>query len=132
MCGIVGYVGQRGAIDVLMPGLARLEYRGYDSAGVALNHGGSLTVLKQAGRIADLQSLVDRERPAEAHTGIGHTRWATHGAPNTGNAHPHLDCNRDVVVVHNGIIENWLDLKAKLMASGHEFESDTAPRESPT
>jgi glucosamine--fructose-6-phosphate aminotransferase (isomerizing) len=82
-------------------------------------------VLKQAGRIADLQSLVDRERPAEAHTGIGHTRWATHGAPNTGNAHPHLDCNRDVVVVHNGIIENWLDLKAKLMASGHEFESDT-------
>jgi glucosamine--fructose-6-phosphate aminotransferase (isomerizing) len=108
-----------------MPGLARLEYRGYDSAGVALNHGGSLTVLKQAGRIADLQSLVDRERPAEAHTGIGHTRWATHGAPNTGNAHPHLDCNRDVVVVHNGIIENWLDLKAKLMASGHEFESDT-------
>jgi glucosamine--fructose-6-phosphate aminotransferase (isomerizing) len=125
MCGIVGYVGPRPVIDVLMPGLARLEYRGYDSAGVALNHGGSLTVLKQAGRIADLQALVDREHPAEAHTGIGHTRWATHGAPNTGNAHPHLDCHRDVVVVHNGIIENWVDLKTKLVDSGHVFESDT-------
>ncbi len=125
MCGIVGYVGPRPVVDVLMPGLARLEYRGYDSAGVALNHGGSLTVLKQAGRIADLQALVDRESPGEAHTGIGHTRWATHGAPNTGNAHPHLDCNRDVVVVHNGIIENWVDLKSKLLEAGHEFESDT-------
>jgi glucosamine--fructose-6-phosphate aminotransferase (isomerizing) len=125
MCGIVGYVGPKPVIDVLMPGLARLEYRGYDSAGVALNHGGSLTVLKQAGRISDLQALVEREQPAEAHTGIGHTRWATHGAPNTGNAHPHLDCNRDVVVVHNGIIENWVDLKGKLVENGHEFESDT-------
>ncbi len=125
MCGIVGYVGHRSVVDVLMPGLARLEYRGYDSAGVALNHGGSLTVLKQAGRIADLQDLVDREGPALAHTGIGHTRWATHGAPNTGNAHPHLDCDRDVVVVHNGIIENWVELKTKLVERGHEFESDT-------
>ena len=125
MCGIVGYVGPKPVIDVLMPGLARLEYRGYDSAGVALNHGGSLTVLKQAGRIADLQGLVDREHPAEAHTGIGHTRWATHGAPNTGNAHPHMDCKRDVVVVHNGIIENWVDLKAKLVENGHGFDSDT-------
>ncbi len=125
MCGIVGYVGPRAVVDVLMPGLARLEYRGYDSAGVALNHGGSLTVLKQAGRIADLQELVDRESPAEAHTGIGHTRWATHGAPNTGNAHPHLDCKRDIVVVHNGIIENWVELKEKLIESGHDFESDT-------
>ncbi|HSO49298.1 MAG TPA: glutamine--fructose-6-phosphate aminotransferase, partial [Acidimicrobiia bacterium] len=120
MCGIVGYVGPRQVIDVLMPGLARLEYRGYDSAGVALNHGGSLTVLKQAGRIADLQALVDRERPEGAHTGIGHTRWATHGAPNTGNAHPHLDCHRDVVVVHNGIIENWVSLKKKLVEAGHD------------
>ncbi len=125
MCGIVGYVGPRPVLDVLMPGLARLEYRGYDSAGVALNYGDSITVLKQAGRIADLQHLVDREPPAEAHTGIGHTRWATHGAPNTGNAHPHLDCRREVVVVHNGIIENWMDLKAKLVESGHVFESDT-------
>ncbi|HEX9866540.1 MAG TPA: class II glutamine amidotransferase, partial [Acidimicrobiia bacterium] len=125
MCGIVGYVGPRQVIDVLMPGLARLEYRGYDSAGVALNHGGSMTVLKQAGRIADLQALVDHEHPAPAHTGIGHTRWATHGAPNTGNAHPHQDCRSDVVVAHNGIIENWVDLKQKLVDSGHEFVSDT-------
>ena len=125
MCGIVGYVGPRPVIDVLMPGLARLEYRGYDSAGVALNHGGSMTVLKRAGRIADLQGLVDREQPAVAHTGIGHTRWATHGAPNTGNAHPHLDCTREVVVVHNGIIENWVELKTKLVDNGHVFESDT-------
>jgi glucosamine--fructose-6-phosphate aminotransferase (isomerizing) len=125
MCGIVGYVGPRPALEVLMPGLARLEYRGYDSAGVALNYGDSITVLKQAGRIADLQNLVDREPPTEAHIGIGHTRWATHGAPNTGNAHPHLDCRREVVVVHNGIIENWLDLKEKLVQSGHVFESDT-------
>jgi glucosamine--fructose-6-phosphate aminotransferase (isomerizing) len=108
-----------------MPGLARLEYRGYDSAGVALNYGDSITVLKQAGRIADLQRLVDREQPVGAHTGIGHTRWATHGAPNTGNAHPHLDCRREVVVVHNGIIENWMDLKDKLVQGGHVFESDT-------
>jgi glucosamine--fructose-6-phosphate aminotransferase (isomerizing) len=108
-----------------MPGLARLEYRGYDSAGVALNYGDSITVLKQAGRIADLQKLVDREQPVGAHTGIGHTRWATHGAPNTGNAHPHLDCRREVVVVHNGIIENWMDLKVKLVQGGHVFESDT-------
>ncbi len=125
MCGIVGYVGPRSVVDILMPGLARLEYRGYDSAGVALNHGDSLTVLKQAGRIADLQHLVDRESPALAHAGIGHTRWATHGAPNTGNAHPHLDCTRDVVVVHNGIIENWVELKEKLVENGHVFESDT-------
>src|SRR3990170_8147877 len=125
MCGIVGYVGPRSVLDVLMPGLARLEYRGYDSAGVALNYGDSITVLKQAGRIADLQHLVDREQPAAAHTGIGHTRWATHGAPNTGNAHPHLDCTREVVVVHNGIIENWVDLKTKLVENGHVFESDT-------
>jgi len=125
MCGIVGYVGPRQVLDVLMPGLARLEYRGYDSAGVALNYGDSITVLKQAGRIADLQKLVDREQPVGAHTGIGHTRWATHGAPNTGNAHPHLDCRREVVVVHNGIIENWMDLKDKLVQRGHVFESDT-------
>jgi glucosamine--fructose-6-phosphate aminotransferase (isomerizing) len=125
MCGIVGYVGPRPVLDVLMPGLARLEYRGYDSAGVALNYGDSITVLKQAGRIADLQHLVDREQPAEAHTGIGHTRWATHGAPNTGNAHPHLDCRREVVVAHNGIIENWMDLKDKLVQAGHVFESET-------
>lgn len=125
MCGIVGYVGQRPVNDVLVPGLARLEYRGYDSAGVALNEGGSLRLLKTAGRIADLESLVAAEGTIEASSGIGHTRWATHGAPNTINAHPHTDESGDVVVVHNGIVENWADLKKKLIDRGHTFASDT-------
>ena len=125
MCGIVGYVGPRPVIDVLLPGLAHLEYRGYDSAGIALNHGNTLSVLKRAGRIADLRQLVDQESLADAISGIGHTRWATHGAPNSGNAHPHIDCDRGVAVVHNGIIENWAVLKEKLIGAGHEFESDT-------
>ncbi|MEX0795221.1 MAG: glutamine--fructose-6-phosphate transaminase (isomerizing) [Acidimicrobiia bacterium] len=125
MCGIVGYVGPREVIDVLVPGLARLEYRGYDSAGVALNYEGKLTVRKGAGRIADLEKLLADDPPPTAVSGIGHTRWATHGAPNSINAHPHFDCDESVVVVHNGIIENWADLKAKLEADGHVFRSDT-------
>lgn len=125
MCGIVGYVGPRPVVDVLMPGLARLEYRGYDSAGIAVNRGDGLTVLKSAGRISELEKLIDDDLSVGAISGIGHTRWATHGAPNTINAHPHFDCSRDVVVVHNGIIENWVELKAKLVAEGHEFTSDT-------
>ena len=125
MCGIVGYVGPQAVLDVLVPGLAHLEYRGYDSAGIALNHGGTLSVTKTAGRIADLRRLVSEEDPPEAVSGIGHTRWATHGAPTTINAHPHTNTNGDVVVVHNGIIENWVELKRDLTASGHEFVSDT-------
>ncbi|MGH8947030.1 MAG: glutamine--fructose-6-phosphate transaminase (isomerizing) [Acidimicrobiia bacterium] len=125
MCGIVGYVGPQQVVDVLMPGLAHLEYRGYDSAGIALNHGNAISVIKRAGRIADLARLVESESPRRAISGIGHTRWATHGAPNSDNAHPHLDCTRDVVVVHNGIIENWGELRHKLVESGHEFQSDT-------
>jgi len=125
MCGIVGYVGPREVIDVLVPGLARLEYRGYDSAGVALNYEGKLTVRKGAGRIADLEKLLADDPPPTAVSGIGHTRWATHGAPNSINAHPHFDCDETVVVVHNGIIENWADLKAQLEADGHLFRSDT-------
>jgi len=125
MCGIVGYVGPRDVVGVLMPGLAHLEYRGYDSAGIALNHGDAVTVIKRAGRIADLARLVDSDPPAAAISGIGHTRWATHGAPNSGNAHPQLDCTREVVVVHNGIIENWAELRQKLIEAGHEFQSDT-------
>ncbi|MBW3667070.1 MAG: glutamine--fructose-6-phosphate transaminase (isomerizing), partial [Actinobacteria bacterium] len=125
MCGIVGYVGPRRVVDVLMPGLSRLEYRGYDSAGIALNHGEAITVIKRAGRIAELARLVESESPQEAISGLGHTRWATHGAPNSGNAHPHLDCTRNVVVVHNGIIENWAELREKLIEAGHDFQSDT-------
>jgi glutamine---fructose-6-phosphate transaminase (isomerizing) len=125
MCGIVGYVGPKSVVDVLLPGLSRLEYRGYDSAGVALVRPGSMDVIKTAGRIADLESLVAREHPEPATSGIGHTRWATHGAPNTVNAHPHTDDDGDVVVVHNGIIENWATLKRKLVEDGSRFSSDT-------
>src|SRR5690554_4570180 len=125
MCGIVGYVGPRQAVDVLLPGLSRLEYRGYDSAGVALVRSDSMDVIKTVGRMADLTGLVGKESPAPAHAGVGHTRWATHGAPNTVNAHPHLDDNGDIVVVHNGIIENWRTLKSELAAKGHRFVSDT-------
>jgi glucosamine--fructose-6-phosphate aminotransferase (isomerizing) len=112
-------------VDVLLPGLAHLEYRGYDSAGIALNLGSSMDVIKRAGRIAELERLVEAEGPFQAISGIGHTRWATHGAPNTINAHPHTDPGGDVVVVHNGIVENWVDLKRRLSESGHDFVSDT-------
>ena len=125
MCGIVGYVGPRPVIDVLVPGLVRLEYRGYDSAGVALNQGDKLKLIKTAGRITDLEALVSAAGPLEAFSGIGHTRWATHGAPNTVNAHPHVDASGEVVVVHNGIVENWVDLKKKLVETGHVFQSST-------
>lgn len=125
MCGIVGYVGPRHVVDVLVPGLAHLEYRGYDSAGIALNRGDSIDLIKTAGRIADLEELVAAEGEIEAVSGIGHTRWATHGAPNTTNAHPHTDQSGDVMLVHNGIVENWAELKKKLLEEGHEFKSDT-------
>lgn len=126
MCGIVGYVGPQPVVDVLVPGLSHLEYRGYDSAGLALNMGGSMEVLKRAGRIGELESLVTDQGPFDrAVSGIGHTRWATHGAPNAINAHPHADPSGEVVVVHNGIAENWADLKRNLEDKGRVFVSDT-------
>lgn len=125
MCGIVGYVGPRSVVDILIPGLARLEYRGYDSAGIAVQSDDGITVVKRAGRIAELERTLAQTSLPEGNTGIGHTRWATHGVPNTINAHPHRDCSGDVIVVHNGIIENWADLKADLASRGHEFASDT-------
>jgi glucosamine--fructose-6-phosphate aminotransferase (isomerizing) len=125
MCGIVGYVGPSQAAPVLLAGLARLEYRGYDSAGIALvTEEGDLFVRKRAGKVADLQaSLADGTPPARA--GLGHTRWATHGRPNDLNAHPHADCTGELTVIHNGIIENFIELREELHARGHRFESET-------
>ena len=124
MCGIVGYVGRDEALPIVMEGLRRLEYRGYDSAGVAVVDE-ALTVRKRAGKLAELEALlVDRPAPP-ATIAIGHTRWATHGAPTEGNAHPHLDCEGRVAVIHNGIIENFQELRARLDKQGHVFASET-------
>ncbi|MFG2195320.1 glutamine--fructose-6-phosphate transaminase (isomerizing) [Streptomyces sp. NPDC048639] len=125
MCGIVGYVGGQSALDVVIAGLKRLEYRGYDSAGVAVLADGGLAAAKKAGKLANLEKeLADRPLPS-GNTGIGHTRWATHGAPNDVNAHPHLDNAGRVAVVHNGIIENFAALRAELTDRGHELTSET-------
>jgi glucosamine--fructose-6-phosphate aminotransferase (isomerizing) len=129
MCGIVGYVGRKQAQDVVVEGLRRLEYRGYDSAGIALVHEvdgrGAIASDKRAGKLANLEKAMD-ERPLPASsTGIGHTRWATHGAPNDRNAHPHLGRESRVALVHNGIIENFAQLRAELEAEGHELVSET-------
>src|SRR5689334_22666608 len=125
MCGIVGYVGRQPALDVVMAGLRRLEYRGYDSAGVALVADGKLVVRKRAGKLANLVELLAESPLPPSSTGIGHTRWATHGAPNDRNAHPHLDDTGSVAVIHNGIIENFAALRGELEARGHELLSDT-------
>jgi len=124
MCGIVGYVGPREALPLLMAGLRRLEYRGYDSAGVAVQENGTLEVLRAEGKLDNLAAVVTTH-PAPGHTGIGHTRWATHGRPNEQNAHPHVDCGGVTAVIHNGIIENFEALKAPLVAKGHRFTSET-------
>ncbi|MGH3498601.1 MAG: glutamine--fructose-6-phosphate transaminase (isomerizing) [Nocardioidaceae bacterium] len=125
MCGIVGYVGSQRAQDVVLDGLRRLEYRGYDSAGIALVVDGLVASSKRAGKLANLEKALADAPLAESHTGIGHTRWATHGAPNDVNAHPHLDCHGRVAVVHNGIIENFAALRAGLEQRGHSIESET-------
>ncbi|MEV4971442.1 glutamine--fructose-6-phosphate transaminase (isomerizing) [Streptomyces scopuliridis] len=125
MCGIVGYVGGQSALDVVIAGLKRLEYRGYDSAGVAVLADGGLAAAKKAGKLVNLEkTLVERPLPSGA-TGIGHTRWATHGGPTDVNAHPHLDNAGRVAVVHNGIIENFAALRAELAGRGHDLESET-------
>ena len=128
MCGIVGYVGQRPACDIVIDALRRMEYRGYDSAGVALFDGrGGLTVRRRAGRLANLETALDETDDASlaGSTGLGHTRWATHGRPTDRNAHPHRDAAGKIAVVHNGIIENYAPLRAELEAAGVEFASDT-------
>src|SRR5213594_1388016 len=124
MCGIVGYVGPDEALPVILEGLRRLEYRGYDSAGVALLDGG-LSVLKRAGKLAELELALQETAPPTGTVGIGHTRWATHGEPSDRNAHPHVDCSGRIAVIHNGIIENFLELRTYLEKRGHTLVSET-------
>jgi glucosamine--fructose-6-phosphate aminotransferase (isomerizing) len=124
MCGIVGYIGDKGAVDIVLEGLKKLEYRGYDSAGVAVVGQHGLEIRRAAGRLKVLEGLL-RERPVQGIIGIGHTRWATHGRPTDENAHPHTDGSGRLVVVHNGIIENYLPIKERLQADGHRFSSET-------
>ena len=126
MCGIVGYVGSQEVVTVILEGLRRLEYRGYDSAGIAVGHhdGSSLDLRRASGKLRQLEQCI-RENPIHGSYGIGHTRWATHGRPTEENAHPHRDCSGRIVVVHNGIVENYLALKAELIAAGHTFVTET-------
>jgi len=124
MCGIVGYTGKREAYPIIIKGLRRLEYRGYDSAGVALVNEGGLKVYKKKGKVADLEDTLVGVN-LHSHTGIGHTRWATHGEPSDRNAHPHTSQNGEIAMIHNGIIENYAQLKNELLKKGYAFKSDT-------
>src|ERR1043166_3141491 len=125
MCGIVGYVGKKSVVPVIIEGLRRLEYRGYDSAGIAVcGNGGGLEIRRAKGKLRNLEEAI-RQKPLQGTYGIGHTRWATHGRPTEENAHPHRDCTGKIVVVHNGIIENYLDLKLELQRQGHRFVTET-------
>ncbi|RIV24569.1 glutamine--fructose-6-phosphate transaminase (isomerizing) [Alicyclobacillaceae bacterium I2511] len=124
MCGIVGYIGMRDVKEVVLEGLRKLEYRGYDSAGIAAIEGGKLKVVKAVGRLVNLEDKL-RQQPIQGHVGIGHTRWATHGRPSDDNAHPHQDCSGRFAVIHNGIVENYLSLREELIAKGHQFKSET-------
>jgi glucosamine--fructose-6-phosphate aminotransferase (isomerizing) len=125
MCGIVGYVGQKQALEIIVAGLRRLEYRGYDSAGVAVISDGELVVRKKAGKLANLETLLGTDPMPDSTTGIGHTRWATHGGPTDSNAHPHVSENGSVAVIHNGIIENFSELREELTAAGVHLSSET-------
>ncbi|MGO9395038.1 MAG: glutamine--fructose-6-phosphate aminotransferase, partial [Desulfobaccales bacterium] len=122
MCGIIGYLGPREAMPIILDGLKRLEYRGYDSAGMAVISDHSVEIRRSLGKLAELEKLLSRH-PLPGQVGIGHTRWATHGRPSEANAHPHLVDS--IAVVHNGIIENYLDLKEDLIKEGHHFSSET-------
>ena len=124
MCGIVGYVGGQDAAPIILDGLGRLEYRGYDSAGLAVQNGGGVQIRRDVGKLSNLRATVARN-PVDGHIGIGHTRWATHGVPAERNAHPHISMNGDFVLVHNGIVENYLPLKEELLRDGVTFTSET-------
>ena len=125
MCGIVGYIGNEQAAPILLDGLSKLEYRGYDSAGIAVYNGAEIAVAKSRGRLHVLSELTQEGKGLPGTSGIGHTRWATHGSPSDQNAHPHVNKEESIVVVHNGIIENYLKLKKKLEKKGYEFQSET-------
>ena len=125
MCGIVGYIGKRDAYPIVLKGLQRLEYRGYDSAGIALYDGANLNVCKTKGKVLDLKNKMEAEGVSQGNIGIGHTRWATHGVPNDVNSHPHYSNSEDLVIIHNGIIENYDALKKELIKRGYTFKSDT-------
>jgi glucosamine--fructose-6-phosphate aminotransferase (isomerizing) len=125
MCGIVGYVGNKKVVPVIIDGLRRLEYRGYDSAGIAVaGNGEGLQLRRAEGKLRNLEEIISA-KPLDGTYGIGHTRWATHGRPTEENAHPHRDCTGKIVVVHNGIVENYLQLKKKLIEEGHKFVTET-------
>src|SRR5919112_384966 len=124
MCGIIGYIGPKEVVPVLIDGLRRLEYRGYDSAGVAVVLNGAVDLRRSAGKLSNLEDVIE-SHPIHGDYGVGHTRWATHGRPTEENAHPHRDCTGKIVVVHNGIIENYLDLKQELQRQGHTFVTET-------
>ena len=125
MCGIVGYLGHKEAYPILIKGLKRLEYRGYDSAGVALrNDNGNLNVYKAKGKVSDLENYC-ADKDITGHVGIAHTRWATHGEPSSKNAHPHYSESKNLAIIHNGIIENYAEIKKNLMEKGVKFRSDT-------
>src|SRR5688500_12534387 len=124
MCGIIGYIGSKPVVPVLIEGLRRMEYRGYDSAGVALVTPEGIALRRSAGKLVNLENTI-RDQPVDGLYGVGHTRWATHGRPTEENAHPHRDCTGRIVVVHNGIIENYLELKRELQSQGHAFTTET-------
>ena len=128
MCGIVGYIGNQKAYPVLIKGLSRLEYRGYDSAGIALlTEENDLNIYKRKGKVQDLVDFIGKATTV-GHVGIGHTRWATHGEPNDVNAHPHFSTDGNIALVHNGIIENYAVLKEELIKRGHSFTSERIPK----
>ncbi len=124
MCGISGYIGSKSVVPILVEGLKKLEYRGYDSAGIAVVNGDQIQVRRVKGKISALEKSLDKA-PLNGSYGVGHTRWATHGRPCEENAHPHQDCTGSLIVVHNGIIENYLPLKRKLKEEGHTFRTET-------
>src|SRR5271169_3020434 len=125
MCGIVGYIGPKKVVPLIIDGLRRLEYRGYDSAGIAVvDEHGKMDIRRASGKLRNLEEVI-RLSPIDGTYGLGHTRWATHGRPTEENAHPHRDCTGQIVVVHNGIIENYVELKKQLIAEGHKFITET-------